>query len=95
VHNRTNQIPMAGDHFDAFYDNIRPDSQQDLSRAVEADHGQALDDDSFRDAPALDFHLRTPTDPGPTLEALYAQDLDSKTRAEDGSWDRGAIEYEQ
>ena len=96
AHNRTNQIPMAGEHdFNAFYDNIRPDSREDLSRAVEEDHVQVMGDDPFQDAASLDFHLRTPTDPGQTLEAIYSRDPDGKARGEDGSWDRGAFEYEQ
>ncbi|MBN1607258.1 MAG: hypothetical protein JW940_11540, partial [Polyangiaceae bacterium] len=64
------------------------------SRAVEEDHVQVLRDDPFQDAPGLDFHLRTPTDSGRTLDVLYAQDPDGKTRGGDGSWDRGAFEYE-
>lgn len=94
AHNRTNQIPMAGDHdFNAFFDNIRPDSQADLSRAVEEEHVQVLESDPFEDASHLDFRLQTGTEPGRALEAVYAQDPDGATRGADGVWDRGAFEY--
>jgi hypothetical protein len=96
AHNRTNQIPMAGDHdFNAFYDDIRPDSQEDLSQAVEEAHVQVMKDDPFLDAAGLDFRLGAPTDPGRSLDAVYARDPDGKTRGGDGSWDRGAFEYER
>jgi hypothetical protein len=94
AHNRTNQLPMAGEHdYNAFFDNIRPDSNQDLSLTVQEDHVQVITSDPFQNAAALDFHLKQATDPGAALGAPYERDPDGKQRGTDGTWDRGAFEY--
>jgi hypothetical protein len=94
AHNRTNQIPMAGEHdYNAFFDNIRPDSNQDLSLGVSEENVQVLTADPFLDASGLDFHLQQATAPGAALGAPYDQDPDGKARGADGTWDRGAFEY--
>jgi hypothetical protein len=93
AHNRTNQIPMAGQHdYNAFFDNIRPDSQEDLSLGEDEPHVQVITVDPFVDAAGLDFHLATATDPGSSLGAPYDRDPDGVTRGADGTWDRGAFE---
>ena len=93
AHNRTNQIPMAGQHdYNAFFDNIRPDSQEDLSLSEDEPHVQVITADPFVDAAGLDFHLATATAPGSSLGAPYDHDPDGVTRGADGSWDRGAFE---
>ncbi len=95
AHNRTNQIPMAGDHdFNAFWDNWRVDTDphQDLNEQVDEPNAQVLDADPFVDGEALDFHLTIPTDPGATLPAPYDLDHDGLRHGQDGVWDRGAFE---
>ena len=58
AHNRTNQIPMVGDHdYGGFFDNIRPDSNEDLSLSEDDPHVQVITSDPFVDAASLDFHL--------------------------------------
>lgn len=94
AHNRTNQIPMAGDHdYNAFYDNIRPDSGEDLSLSEQEDHVQVMTSDPFVDAAGLDFHLVGATEPGAELGSPYDRDPDGTTRGSDGAWDRGAYEF--
>ena len=93
--NRTNQIPMVGQHdYNAFFDNIRPDSNEDLSLSEDEPHVQVMTADPFVDAAGLDFHLGGATDPGNAVGAPYDRDPDGVTRGADGSWDRGAFEYQ-
>jgi hypothetical protein len=94
AHNRTNQLPMAGEHdYNAFFDNIRPDSNQDLNLTVQEEHVQVMASDPFLNAAVLDFHLKQATDPGAALGAPYDRDPDGKQRGADGTWDRGAFEH--
>ncbi len=48
---------------------------------------------AFVNYEAKDFRLASPTQPGATLSAPYNTDRHSVVRGGDGSWDRGAFEY--
>jgi len=52
--------------------------------------------DPFTDSqgPIFDFSLTLATAAGRTLAATFNTDIDGNTRGEDGTWDRGAYEFE-
>ncbi len=90
---RTNQIMLSGTHsHNAFYDNTR--DGDDLSAALDEDTKQVLASDPFVDAPAGDLRLTRPTDAGQPLTGAASWDLNAAPRGADGTWDRGADEYE-
>jgi len=94
---RTNQIMLTGEHdYNAFWDNLRVDGDepQNLDERIEEAHVQVLGADPFVDAAGGDFHLAVPTEAGMSLDAPYDIDLDGVARGADGTWDRGALEYD-
>jgi hypothetical protein len=96
--NRANQIMLSGDHrSNAFWDNWRVDGAEPVSHEGTIDEPTAafLTADPHVDASALDLRLAHPTPAGETLDDPFvAEDRVGVPRGVDGTWDRGAFEYQ-
>jgi hypothetical protein len=91
---RTNQIMLHGNHeHNAFYDNTRDGNG--LDENIDEPTKQVLTDDPFVDAAAGDLRLAGPTEPGQSLSEAFEWDLAGNPRGQDGTWDRGAYEYNE
>lgn len=75
----------AGNDYNAFFASV--------GDAPSETHGQTGAGDPFQSSATGDFRLAAATNAGTTLTGAYATDILGVTRAVDGTWDRGAYEY--
>jgi hypothetical protein len=97
AHNLTNQIGMMGDFsHGAYFNNMRVigmDSPVPSQLADDEPNAQSLTVDPFNDVASSDFSLAMATESGEVVPAPCNTDFNGNLRGQDGTWDRGAMEY--